>query len=217
MPNTARRIAWGQPDTIQDAGKASGAVRPLGSLEHLFWLMDQTAPIHFAMTAQVTGETEPGDWRMALDRLQERHPLLSVAIERTGSGPQFRHSDAPIPLRVVKDDPQARWEAEVAEELAAPFDPSRAPLARAVLIHRSERAAFTFVAHHSICDGMSAAYAMRDTLSALSGRALEPLPLPSSQEQLVWPNGMALAARLGSDGQPQADLPGQQTRPTSPA
>jgi hypothetical protein len=86
MLKTARRISWDQPDTIQDAGKASGMVRPLGSLEHLFWLMDQTGPIHFAMTAQIIGETEPGDWRRALDRLQKRHPLLSVSIERTGSG-----------------------------------------------------------------------------------------------------------------------------------
>jgi hypothetical protein len=39
---------------------------------------------------------------------------------------------APIPLRIVEDDPETRWKAEVGEELATPFDPHGAPLVRAV-------------------------------------------------------------------------------------
>ena len=153
-----------------DIGELSDVIRPLDSLEHLFWLTDQNRPVHFAVTALVSGETSVRDWREALARLKERHALLSASIEgEPGAVPWFRQvNTAPIPLKVVHGDPQSRWEAEVAEELATPFDPRHAPLVRAVLIHATDNATFTLVAHHAIADGMSLAYAVRDTLRALS-------------------------------------------------
>lgn len=167
--------------------KVSDTIRPLGSLEHLFWLLDQNRSVHFAMTAQIAGNASPDDWRDVLDRVQERHPILSVCIEGSpGSVPRFRQADgAPIPLRIVEGDPKIRWETEVGEELAMPFAPSRAPLIRAVLIQGSRDTAFILVAHHSIADGLSLAYAIRDTLSSLSGELLEPLRLAPAQEEML--------------------------------
>jgi Condensation domain len=162
---------------------AQAATRPLGALEHLFWLYDQNSSAHFAMTALISGRTSPRDWRRALDQLQKRHPIMSVCIAGVpGSVPEFHRVDAaPIPLRIVEDEPERRWEAEVGEELATPFKPSEAPLIRAVLILGArDHAAFILVAHHSIADGLSLAYAIRDTLDAVAGRVLQPLPwLPS--------------------------------------
>jgi Condensation domain len=174
-------------DTTRVAVKASDTIRPLGSLEHLFWLLDQNRSCHFAVTAQIAGKASPGDWREALDCLQERHPILSVCIEGTpGSVPRFRQEDAaPIPLRIVDGDPETHWEGEVGEELATPFDPNRAPLIRAVLIQGSRDTAFILVAHHAIADGLSLAYAIRDTLSALYGELLEPLPWAPAQEEIL--------------------------------
>jgi hypothetical protein len=99
-----------------------------------------------AVTAQVSGETSASDWREALARLQECHSLLSASIEgKPGAVPWFRQvNTAPIPLRVVHGDPHSRWEAEVVEELAAPFDPRHAPLVRAVLIHATDNADHLF-------------------------------------------------------------------------
>src|SRR5262249_14208191 len=149
----------------------------LGSLEHLFWLQDQHRPVHFAVTALIAGETTHGDWRRALDRLQKRHPILSVRIGgEPGSVPFFQADAAPIPLRIVKDAPLSRWEIEVGAELATPFDPTQAPLIRAVVIQGAADAAFILVAHHAIADGLSLAYAIRDTLEALAGSSLQPLP-----------------------------------------
>ena len=64
-----------------DIGELSDVIRPLDSLEHLFWLADQNRPLHFAVTALVSGETSVRDWREALARLKERHSLLSASIE----------------------------------------------------------------------------------------------------------------------------------------
>lgn len=79
--------------------------------------------------------------------------------------------------------------SRVAEELATPFDPRHAPLVRAVLIHATDNAAFTLVAHHAIADAMSLAYTVRDTLRALSGAVLEPLPSTPSLEEMLWVDG----------------------------
>jgi hypothetical protein len=189
--------------------KASDTIRTLGSLEHMFWLLDQNRSCHFAMTAQIAGRASPDHWRKALDRVQARHRLLSVCIEGSpGSVPCFRQVDAaPIPLRIVDGDPKTHWEREVGEELATPFDPNRAPLIRAVLIQGSQSTAFILVAHHSIADGLSLAYAIRDTLSALSGELLEPLPLAPAQEEIlgVGAGSAALAdAHAQPDGAPVA-------------
>jgi hypothetical protein len=113
--------------------------------------------------------------------------MLSVCIDCVPSStPSFRQADATqIPLRIVEDEPELRWEAEVGKELATPFDPSRAPLIRAVLIQGAREAAFMLVAHHSIADGLSLAYAIRDTLDALAGRFLRPLPWLPSQDDMM--------------------------------
>src|SRR6516165_10862758 len=106
MSKTARRLDWDEFGATQVAENASRSNRPLGALEHLFWLYDQHSPVHFAVTALVSGRTSPRDWRRALDRLQERHPLMSVSIQgKPGSVPVFQRADfAPIPLRIVEDE-----------------------------------------------------------------------------------------------------------------
>ena len=78
MANAARRIDWDELHTIQVPKNASSRNRKLGSLEHMFWLMDQNRSVHFAVTAQIAGRASPYDWLEALERLQQRHPLLSV-------------------------------------------------------------------------------------------------------------------------------------------
>ena len=170
MLNATRQVAQDQRGSSTVTESEQDAIRSLGSLEHLFWLLDQHHFVHFAVTALISGETRPRDWRRAIDRLQKRHPILSVCIDGgPDSVPLFRQADAtPIPLRIVEDQPELRWEAEVGKELATPFNPSRAPLIRALLIQGDRDAAFMLVAHHSIADGLSLAYAIRDTLDALA-------------------------------------------------
>jgi len=65
-------------------------------------LLDQSAPKHFAMAAEIEGTTTIEGWRAALDAVQRRHPLLSVCIEgKEGSTLHFSHTaGAPIPLRI---------------------------------------------------------------------------------------------------------------------
>src|ERR1700732_4974492 len=65
-----------------DIGELSDVIRPLDSLEHLFWLNDQNRPVHFAVTAQVSGETSVRDWR----RPPQRASLAAVCFYRGQAG-----------------------------------------------------------------------------------------------------------------------------------
>ena len=183
------------------------AVRHLGSFEHLFWLVNEHRPVHFTLAAEIVGKTTPADWRDALDRVQARHPLLSVRIDRMpGWLPRFRRvEEAPIPLKVVAGDPRSAWPAEVGEELATPFDPSSAPLARAVLIHAPDAATLIFAAHHAIADGFALAHVIRDTLEALAGAELDPLPVTPSVDEILGLSGpVARLEAAGGRQQPAA-------------
>jgi hypothetical protein len=174
-----------------DASKVNRAedyVRPLGLRERLFWLLDQASSVHFSLVAEVEGPSAVADWRKAIDRVQQRHPFLSVCIATDGgSDPYFRHIPGkPIPIRVLyAGASQPQWRAELERELGTPFDPASAPLVRAVLLHEPDRAALILTVHHSIADGLSLSFVIRDILLELSGTRLEPLGVTPSVESLM--------------------------------
>ena len=175
-------------------------LRSLGSFEEFFWLIDQNRPIHFALAAQIQGPTTVLGWRDALDLVQRRHPLLSVCIKMgENSRPCFRREiAAPIPLRVLQGNNAAqRWALEMELELSIPFDAAQAPLMRAVLLHEANQAVIILVAHHSIADGRSIVFLVRDVLEALSGNVLDSLPLLASHEELLGLNGSVAALPAG--------------------
>ncbi|WP_446743423.1 condensation domain-containing protein [Silvibacterium acidisoli] len=162
-------------------------LRSLTAHEEIYWLLNWNSPIHAVLAAHVVGSTTAEDWRVALDLLQQRHPLLSVSIDAAdGYRPFFKHhAQAPIPLRVVAGESVSRWEAEIERELAIPFAPGEAPLLRAVLIHQPDRSVIILAACHSIADGTSIQLLVRDLLMAMAGHSLEPLGFPRSEEELL--------------------------------
>jgi hypothetical protein len=56
---------------------------------------------------------------------------------------------------------------------------------RAVLMHEPHRATLILTAHHSIADGLSLTFAIRDTLVALSGNPRDPLLVTPSIESML--------------------------------
>jgi hypothetical protein len=162
-------------------------IRPLGALEEFLWLIDQTRPAHFVIAAEVSGSTTLSDWCRALDSVQARHPLLSVRIARNKEDkPCFYQERTSIPFRVIQG-PNAtqRWESEAEVELSNPFDPTSVPLVRAVLLHEPERAVCLLTVHHSIADGRSAVFVIRDLLQVISGKQVNRLPVISSVEEVL--------------------------------
>jgi NRPS condensation-like uncharacterized protein len=178
-------------EIVHPSSIGTGGIRPLGTMERCLWLLDQAHPIHFSIAAEIEGPTTLTSWRSALDAVQRRHPFFSVCIdEDENSNPYFRRvAGTQIPLRVVDNkNAESQWEREIENELSIRFDPKQAPLIRVVLLHQPNRSILIFTSYHPIGDGISMAFAIRDTLRALAGEKLEALPpLPSMEDLLGMP------------------------------
>lgn len=160
-------------------------IRPLGALEQMFWLRAQVSTVHFLLAAEIEGTTLPEEWVAALDLVQKVHPMLSVGIRQDKDTTLcFEHRPGiPIPLRFVSGEYISRWEDELEAELATPFQNDDTPLLRAVLIHYPHRYVLILTAHHSISDGLSLSFIIRDLLAALSGRKLTSYPFPAAIDE----------------------------------
>jgi hypothetical protein len=161
-------------------------LRPLGPSEQYFWLSNQNSAKHFVIAAEITGDATVEAWVSAVTAAQPRHPLLRISVQSGPDGPPcfHEHANIPIPVRIVAENEFATWPVEMAKELATPILLNGAQLVRITVLRKSGGSTLLLSMHHSIADGLSSAFVIRDILEALSGKALQPLALTDPQESL---------------------------------
>jgi hypothetical protein len=161
-------------------------LRPLGPSEQYFWLSNQNSAKHFVIAAEIIGDATVEAWVSAIAAAQLRHPLLRISIQSGPDGPPcfHEHANIPIPLRIVPEENSVTWTVEMAKELATPILLNGAPLVRITVLRKSGGSTLLLSMHHSIADGLSSAFVIRDILEALSGKPLQPLALTDPQESL---------------------------------
>lgn len=167
------------------ATETATLVRPVDALERLFYRYSDRNPVHFMLVAEFDDVLDEDAVRSALELLSRRHPLLQVHVEDRQGGRLGFHrieNPEPVPLRVVET---TDWQAVAAEEFVEPFDRSRAPLMRAVLLVDATSSALLLTIDHTIGDGISTIKALRDVLAVLNGETLPVLPVPPSQEVML--------------------------------
>ena len=159
--------------------------RTLGPFEHLIWLVDKWTPLRVVLVVRIEGgSVSAEDLGSALLQAQNRHPMLRTAIHANENAePHFVPSLTPISLRVVQRTDQLQWLQEAEALSAIPFEPDEAPLLRAALVQGEAESELILVAHHSIGDGVSAMYLVRDLLESMEGHKLQALPPRPSLEE----------------------------------
>jgi len=189
------------------ASSTGNFLRPLGPGEQYFWLSDQNSAKHFVIAAEILGDAPVEAWIAAVAAVQRRHPLLRVSIEYGPDGlPGFgEHAQMPIPVRVVPETGSAAWNVEMARELATPIPLSGAPLVRITLLRKKAGSVLLLSMHHSIADGLSSAFIIRDILESLSGKLMQRLILTEPQEGLCSAAAGALQ-RAPASARPPATL-----------
>lgn len=128
--------------------------RPLGRFEQTWALMDDFVPVLFVGVLHLTDAPRADVLRRALDILQHRHPLLRVAIKKSGGEPRFVEADdpPPIPLTIVARNSPEHWRTIAEDELNTAIDTATPPLLRCTLVEGDGEAEFIFTFHHTIID-----------------------------------------------------------------
>ncbi|RDZ27246.1 hypothetical protein [Lysobacter silvisoli] len=134
--------------------------RRLSTIEHLI-----DGSIVYAI--RIEGRIDEARLRLALSRVQAKHPALRATLRSQRGGLHYVDDGAgAVPLRIqpLRGRDDAREEAQ--RELLRPY-PEGQPQLRVVWLRGIERSELLFVASHRICDGMSLLIVARETLRAL--------------------------------------------------
>lgn len=171
--------------------------RALSPMEQTFCIADEICSLNFVMHCELAGELTEESLRVALGKVQARHPLLRMRLEEDGGTPWFRLGAGPIPLRTINGPlPSVATEAEY--ELHTGFDRTRGPMVRCVWIrHDPRQSTLLTTFHHLIGDGISGALLLRDLMRALGGADLDVLPLAESMDGHVPASARGLRCFAG--------------------
>ncbi len=161
--------------------------RPLGGVEFAVELLDRARSLNFVMIAQISGPLTEEKLRAGLDDVQRRHPLLRARLIPYQRERAFDLQGVPkIPLRSAAPQTPVDWLGQVETELRTPFV-QEGPLIRCGWFPVPEDQSpsggtllLTF--HHSISDGTSGAYLLRDLLQSCAAQPLEPMSFPQPIE-----------------------------------
>ncbi|MBO0869840.1 MAG: amino acid adenylation domain-containing protein, partial [Micromonosporaceae bacterium] len=192
------------------------------------WFMDQVAPgsaaYLIAVPLRMRGPLDTDRLQAALDALTARHEQLRACFPADPDGrPTVLVPDrVEVPLRRVDAPDEAAAQALVDRAALEPFDLSRAPLLRALLIRLSTVDHILLLTeHHIIGDGWSVDVLLRDLVTLYRGGQLPELPVRYGDfahweaDALAGPAARAhldyWTARLA--GTPALELPADRPRP----
>ena len=134
--------------------------RKLSAIEHM---IDGNI-VYFV---RLEGSVDPKRLRLALGRVQRKHPALRTLIRKERDGLYYEEDCAPkVPLRVLRRVEEDDFRRESQLELTTVF-PYDQPQLRAVMLQSEQESDLLLVTSHRICDGMSMLTIVREVLCAL--------------------------------------------------
>lgn len=147
--------------------------RELNEIEYLNWCFGQ--PYNIVIAVRIRGNIPPDRLQSALDKAQQRHPLLKVNTTLNERGIPWFVSEGvgTIPLTVLDRADEDHALRITEKELATPFDMNKPlelplPLMRVTLLRprnpATEPSDIIISAQHTITDGMSMVFLVRDLL-----------------------------------------------------
>ncbi|WP_164021359.1 non-ribosomal peptide synthetase, partial [Pyxidicoccus trucidator] len=211
----------------------TGEALPVSFGQQRLWFLDQLQPgtAHYNMPVplRLDGKLDVQALERAFTELLRRHESLRTTFRDEGGTPvQHLQPPGPFPLNVVdlsgNEDREAEAYRLAAEESVRPFELTRGPLLRVMLVRFSAtQHVLVLTMHHIISDGWSLGQVVREVAAlyqAFSAGEPSPLPEPSLQYgdfavwQRSWLQGEALEQQLGYWKQRLAGVPRALELPT---
>ena len=152
--------------------------RDLSSGERLIWFADRQAPLNFVLVASLESELSVEALGAGLGKTACVHPILRSSVGLHLQRPCFVAAERPIEVADAVGRP---WAEVAQEQLNAPFDCPREPLARLIRVQH-EGCHVLLVLHHSLGDGVSGLLLLREILTGaaawLRGETASPSAIP---------------------------------------
>ncbi|MFC3157260.1 Condensation domain-containing protein [Chryseobacterium arachidis] len=149
-------------------------MRQLMMVERIMYV-DAKTPLNCVFTAKINGEISEENFRVALDKIQKKHPLLRSKIDKSKKYPVFVEEKeiAAIPLRIFERKTNEDWLSESEKEWYRIFEEAKKPLAQLVWVKGQHISEILLVMPHCICDGTSLVTLMREILAVLDDPYVE--------------------------------------------
>ncbi len=190
--------ASGEPALVP---RADPAQAPLSHLQRRLWFLDQLeggSPLYNMHAAfRVSGSLDRDALAASFDEMARRHETLRTRFETVGSEPVQRIEPAArVPVEFVDlgeaPNPGEEGDRRVHAAAGRPFDLTRAPLLRVLLVRLSDAEHLISVAfHHVVADGWSIGVFIREVAALYAAFVVgrpSPLPAPALQyaDYAVW-------------------------------
>ncbi|MGU3376580.1 condensation domain-containing protein [Chryseobacterium sp. M5A1_1a] len=166
--------------------------RKLMMVERIMYV-DPETPVNCIFTARINGELPEENFKTALEKIQQKHPLLRVVVDTKSEKYPFFIEEkeiAPIPLRIVERKTDQDWLLESQKEWKILFEEDKKPLARLVWIKGQNVSEIFWVMPHCISDGTTGVTLMQELLHLLDDPSfeLQPYQAFSSVNDFLPPN-----------------------------
>lgn len=149
--------------------------RKLMMVERIMYV-DPETPVNCIFTAKIKGELPEQHFKSALEKIQQKHPMLRVVVDtKSEKYPFFKEEKdiAPIPLRIVERKTDEDWLTESQKEWKILFEEEKSPLARLVWVRGDNVSEIFWVMPHCISDGTTGVTLMKELLQLLDDPSLE--------------------------------------------
>lgn len=148
------------------------------------------------MVVRLKGSISEKELLPAVSKLQSQHILLQTKITWDNQGnPCFTSKDVEeIPIKVIARTSVSQWQDVYREECLIPFDFTRRPPIRFILLQSPEICEILIFCHHVICDGKSLAFLARDLMEYLGNpsKLVPPVSIPAPLSLSNIPSEVAL-------------------------
>ena len=152
--------------------------RNLMMVERIMYV-DPETPVNCVFTAKIKGNIPEENFKAALEKIQQKHPLLRTRIDNSSEKyPFFIEVEEveSIPLRIVERKTDEDWLQESESEWFRLFKDDKKPLAQLVWIKGNDVSEILWVLPHCICDGTSLVNLMQELLGLLDDPSFEMNP-----------------------------------------
>jgi amino acid adenylation domain-containing protein len=192
-PSSATPAVAETGEPAADVGAVSSRL-PLSFEQQRFWFLEQVSPgnpaQHAFIGARLFGQLDPAALARSIEGVVNRHEALRAGFRQDdGEILQIVAPAAPVPLPVrdlrhlPADGREAELQRLAAAEIRRPFDLSRPPLLRGLLVQLDDNEhAVILVVHHICVDTWTITVLVREVMAlydAFVRRLPSPLPLPS--------------------------------------